>query len=589
MARTILFGIPVSPGVSIGKISFTHPTTTVEERYILPDETETEVERLLTATAAVRDDLAHARDEVPDELAEHRDVISSHMLICQDPKLLKEAARNIRERRMSAPWALEKTLDALCATFRNMEDPYLRDRSQDIRAVGLRIQAKLAGNEAPPREHAAPCIHAAEDLSPADTLDLKVDRILALVTAEGGPTSHTAILARSLRIPAVVGVTGIFEDAQDGDFVIVDALRGCVYIDPDEKELATFAQRQEDYISWEWKVRRNAELPAETLDGVRVDIQANMETPGEVEAVQTCGAEGVGLYRTEVSFLRGRVLPDEEQLYTEYASVVRDLAPRRIVFRTLDVGADKMLHAQMALKELNPALGLRAIRFCLRHQNIFRTQLRALLRAGMHGNAALMLPMISGLGEVQAVRRIISEVSQELTAEGLPHEPAMPVGIMIEVPSAVFMADALARECDFFSIGTNDLIHYLLAIDRTNKHVGYLHEPLHPAVVRSLKRVIDCAHREGIGVSVCGELAADPYCLAILVGMGVDVLSATPQSVPGIKHLVRNLNAEACTALANSVLMTSDVSAANRMVTEALSLSLHEELSFHTTMIPTNG
>lgn len=589
MARTILFGISVSPGVSIGKISFTHPAGNVEERFITSLETEAETERLIAAAAAVREDLAHARDEVPDELAEHREVISSHMLICQDPKLLKDAGRRIREEHLCASWALEKTVDALCATFRNMEDPYLRDRAQDIRAVGLRIQAKLSGKEAPAREHAAPCIHAAEDLSPADTLDLKVDRILALVTAEGGPTSHTAILARSLRIPAVVGVTGILEDARDGDFVIVDALRGCVYIDPDEKELATFARRQEDYIAWEWNVRRNAELPAETLDGVRVDVQANMETPSEVDAVKACGAEGVGLYRTEVSYLRGHALPDEERLYAEYAAVVRELAPRRIVFRTLDVGADKMLHAQTALKEPNPALGLRAIRFCLRHQNIFRTQLRAMLRAAVHGNAALMLPMISGLGEVQAVRRIISEVSQELTAEGLPHEPEMPVGIMIEVPSAVFMADALARECDFFSIGTNDLVHYLLAIDRTNKHVGYLHEPLHPAVVRSLKRVIDCAHREGIGVSVCGELAADPYCLAILLGMGVDVLSATPQSVPGIKHLVRNLNAEACTELAHSVLMTSDVAAANRMVTEALSHSLHEELSFHTTMIPTNG
>lgn len=589
MARTILFGISVSPGVSIGKISFTHPAGNVEERRIASEETDTETERLTTAAAAVREDLAHARDEVPDALAEHREVISSHMLICQDPKLLKDATRRIREERLCASWALEKTVDALCATFRNMEDPYLRDRAQDIRAVGLRIQAKLSGNTPPARDHAAPCIHVAEDLSPADTLDLKVDRILALVTAEGGPTSHTAILARSLRIPAVVGVTGILEDAHDDDFVIVDALRGCVYIDPDEKELATFARRQEDYIAWEWKVRRNAALPAETLDGVRVDVQANMETPGEVDAVKACGAEGVGLYRTEISYLRGHALPDEEQLYAEYAAVVRDLAPRRIVFRTLDVGADKMLHAQTALKEPNPALGLRAIRFCLRHQNIFRTQLRAMLRAGVHGNAALMLPMISGLGEVQAVRRIINEVSQELTAEGLPHEPDMPVGIMIEVPSAVFMADALARECDFFSIGTNDLVHYLLAIDRINKHVSYLHEPLHPAVVRSLKRIIDCAHREGIGVSVCGELAADPYCLAILLGMGVDVLSATPRSVPGVKHLVRNLNAEACTELAHSVLMTSDVAAANRMVTEALSHSLHEELSFHTTMIPTNG
>lgn len=589
MARAILFGTPVAPGIAIGKTVLTHLAGVVEERFIMPENADAEVARLLKAAEEVQADLGTARDALPKEMSEHREIIQTHMMICRDPRLLKEAEERIRTQRLCAPWALSKTTEALCAAFRDLDDPYLRERAQDIRAVALRIQCRLAGKEYVPRGGGAPSVHVAEDLSPADTLELHVERILALVMAEGGPTSHTAILARSLRIPAVVGVTGILETAREGELVIVDALRGRIYLDPDEQELAAFAVKQEEYIAWERDVRRSARLPAETLDGVRIEVQANMENVTELECVDACGAEGVGLYRTEYAYLRSRQLPDEEQLYEEYATAARKLAPRRVVFRSLDVGGDKMLHSQLALKEPNPALGLRAIRFCLRHQNLFRTQLRAILRAGVHGNVALMLPMISGLAEVQFVRRILSEARQELTAAGIPYAEHLPVGVMIEVPSAIFLADALARECDFLSIGTNDLIHYLLAIDRTNKHVNYLHEPLHPAVMRSLQLVIDCAHREGIGVSVCGELAADPYCLAVLIGMGVDAVSATPQSVPAIKHFIRRCEAAQCMNIARAVLMTTDVEAANRLVTEALSLSLHDDLAFHTTMIHPYG
>lgn len=585
MARAILFGTSVAPGVAIGKLLLAHHAGAAEERFIMPEEADAEAARLAEAAAGVRADLARARDALPPEMADARDLINTHMMICQDPRLLKDAEERIRTQRMCAPWALAKTVEALSTAFRNLDDPYLRERVQDIRTVGLRLQCRLSGKEYIPRGDDAPNVYAAEDLSPADTLNLRADRILALVMAEGGPTSHTAILARGLRIPAVMGATGILETARDGDSVIVDALRGRVYIDPDERELAAFARRQEEYTAWEGKVRRSAGLPAETLDGVRIEVQANLEHSGELASVAACGAEGVGLYRTEYAYLRSRHLPDEETLFTEYAAVAQSLAPARVVFRTLDVGADKMLRSQMALNEPNPALGLRGIRFCLRHQNLFRTQLRAILRAGAHGDVALMLPMISSLDEVQFVRRIMDETRQELSGAGVPHAPDLPMGVMIEVPSAVFLADALARECDFFSIGTNDLIHYLLAIDRGNKHVAHLHEPLHPAVMRSLKLVVDCAHREGIGVAVCGEMAMDPYCLAILIGMGVDSVSATPQSVPGIKHLIRSCNAETCMEIARSVLAISDAATANRMVADALSLHLRDDLSFHATLI----
>ena len=400
--------------------------------------------------------------------------------------------------------------------------------------------------------------------------------------------SHFRDISFTVHAGEVLGVTGLLETGKPGEKVIVDGLNGCLLLDPDADDLATYEERQREYQEWEARTRSESHWPAEMRDGVRVSVHANLERLEEMDELQASGAEGVGLYRTEFSFLREH-LPSEEELYAEYSAVARKAAPAHVVFRTLDAGADKMLRAQEALKEPNPALGLRGIRFCLRHQKIFRSQLRALMRAGVEGNISLLLPMISGLAEVQSVRRIMQELQQELQAAGLPHAADLPLGIMVETPAAVLIADALARECDFFSIGTNDLIHYLMAIDRNNLHVGYLNEALHPAVVRSLKRIIDSAHREGIGVSVCGELAADPYGLALLLGMGVDTLSASPRFVPGMKHMIRRLDAQTCMDMAHSVLMSTDVTASQRMLRERLQESLGSELAFHTTSIMTNS
>ena len=449
MARSLLFGTSVSPGIAIGVLRFAHNVQTVEMRRISPREVEGEQEQLRAAVTNVRAALQEAMAKVPEDLSEYREVIAAQIELARDPKLVGSALSRIEKELVCAAWALDSTVEQLCSIFRNMDDPYLRD-------------------------------------------------------------------------------------------------------------------------------------------GVRVSVHANLERLEEMDELQASGAEGVGLYRTEFSFLREH-LPSEEELYAEYSAVARKAAPAHVVFRTLDAGADKMLRAQEALKEPNPALGLRGIRFCLRHQKIFRSQLRALMRAGVEGNISLLLPMISGLAEVQSVRRIMQELQQELQAAGLPHAADLPLGIMVETPAAVLIADALARECDFFSIGTNDLIHYLMAIDRNNLHVGYLNEALHPAVVRSLKRIIDSAHREGIGVSVCGELAADPYGLALLLGMGVDTLSASPRFVPGMKHMIRRLDAQTCMDMAHSVLMSTDVTASQRMLRERLQESLGSELAFHTTSIMTNS
>lgn len=581
MARAILFGTPVSPGICIGSIRFMHDTRISEERRIGLDEVETEQDALRAAAASVRAALEKTMRNVPEDLAEYRDVIAAQMELARDPKLLDAALTRIEHKKICASWALSHTVEELCALFRGMDDPYLRDRAQDIRAVGLRLRECLAGAQHG-KAAAGPSVLVAEDLSPADVMELNLDGVLGILTAEGGPTSHTAILSRGLHIPALVGVTGLLNTAREDERIILDGLGGCVLFGPDESDLARYTARRDEYTAWESHTRRTAHWPAEMCDGVRVAVQANLESLEELDALSQCGADGVGLYRTEFAYLKGD-LPTEEDLLGEYAAVAAKAGPGRVVFRTLDAGADKMLRAQAALKEPNPALGLRGIRFSLRHQGIFRTQLRALLRAGVAGNLALLLPMISGLAEVQSVRRILQELRQELQAQNLPHAPDLPLGIMVETPAAVMICDALARECDFFSIGTNDLIHYLMAIDRNNRHVGYLHEPLHPAVVRSLKRVIDAAHREGIGVSVCGELASDPYGLALLLGMGVDAVSAAPRFVPGMKHMIRQLDAETCMDLARSVLMSTDVMASRRMVREKLHQSLGTELAFHTT------
>lgn len=588
MARAVLFGIPVSPGIAIGPVRFMHKTGQAEERSISPGEVTAEQEALRAAAAHVRAGLQVTMDNVPEDLAEYRDVIAAQMELARDPKLLDASLARIEHKLICATWALSLTIEELCALFRDMDDPYLRDRAQDIRAVGLRLRERLEADPAKGRAAPSPGVLVAEDLSPADVMELNLDNVLGILTVEGGPTSHTAILSRGLHIPALVNVTGLLRVAEEDDQVIVDGLGGCVLLGPDEGDLARYAAYRDEYTAWESHTRRTAHWPAEMCDGVRVGVQANLESADELSALPESGAEGVGLYRTEFAYLKGS-LPSEEALLAEYRSVAQKTAPERVVFRTLDAGADKMLRAQAALKEPNPALGLRGIRFCLRHQGIFRTQLRALLRAGATGNVALLLPMISGLGEVQSVRRILQELHQELLAQNLPHASSLPLGVMVETPAAVLICDALARECDFFSIGTNDLIHYLMGIDRNNRHVAYLHEPLHPAVVRSLKRVIDAAHREGIGVSVCGELASDPCGLALLLGMGVDAVSAAPRFVPGMKHLIRQLNAETCMELAHSVLMSTDEAASKRMVREKLHQSLGAELSFHTTSILTHS
>lgn len=583
MARIILKGTPISPGIAIGPLCLLGNAHLYEKRHIEEEDIQAEIESLERASAQVRDDLLHTLQNLPPKLSEYAEIIAAQIELARDPQIMQGAKARIRRRKICAAWALSETIEELRKLFSDMADPYLCDRAQDIKIIGRSLGNALDGVK-----NSFQCdfngILAAFDLSPAHVLELQLDGIQGLATVEGGITSHTAILARGLKVPAVVGVMRLFEVARYGEIVIVDGFSGSILFGPSEKDLEIYRRSRAEYQLFETEAQNSAKLPAKTRDGRQISVYANVDNRQEAVNLEEFGAEGIGLYRTEFSYL-GDCEPDEEQLVEEYSQIAAAIAPKRAVFRTLDLGADKLLPAQEALHEPNPALGLRGIRFCLQRKNLFRMQLRALLRAGTHGNMAIMLPMVSALGEVLETKNMIAEISSELLANNIPHRQDMPLGVMIETPAAIMIGDALAAHCDFISLGTNDLLHYLLAIDRNNRHVAYLHDPLHPAFVRSLKQAIDAAHKYGREVSICGELASDAFAIMLLLGMGIDSLSAAPRFLPSIKHTLRRLDAGECAKLAQVALNEFDEEKTKCLLRAYLHDSLGSALSFQNHII----
>jgi len=454
-----------------------------------------------------------------------------------------------------------------------------------VRPAAGRVQARLAGQSSELRTIENRVVLMAHDISPADTASLQTDKIMALVTVQGGKTSHTGILARTLGIPAVVGVTDLEREVRDGDLVVVDGLRGSIVLSPGEEELARLSDLKYQFEAYQAGIMRGCHLPGETIDGYRIKVKANIELLEEVPAVVNNGGEGIGLYRTEYSYMNRQKLPTEDELYEEYLELATVMSPKRVTLRTLDAGADKFVRTLGALDERNPALGLRAIRLCMHHRDIFKIQLRAILRASLAGNIAVMFPMISGLREIRQAKALLGECKAELRREGVRFEPNMPLGIMMELPSAVMIAEILAREVDFFSIGTNDLIQYSLGIDRTNRYVSHMYQPLHPAVVRSIKHIVDAAHQAGIEVSLCGEMASDPFCVPILMGMQIDCISLTPQAIPGIKRIIRQATMDDCKKLLKLVLESPSVSRTNALVQETIFRQFPDELMFFSSLL----
>jgi phosphoenolpyruvate-protein phosphotransferase (PTS system enzyme I) len=562
-------GIGASPGIIVGKAYLVERSKVrLPQKGIHPDQVEEEVKRFLKAIQESQNQLMEIKEKILDlEVRRHSFILDVHLMILDDQMLIQDTVDTIRKKKVNAEWALDLTLEKLDTAFEAIEDEYLRERRSDLHYVSERIFRNLLGKKHDDiTKIKGKVIVVAHDLSPADTLQMNLKHVAGFITDIGGKVSHTAILARSLSIPAVVGLEVATSLINGGDLLIIDGETGEIVINATEEVSQAFVERKRRTKSLEREVLKYASLPAETRDGVRVRLQANIEMVEEVPSAKMHGAEGIGLYRTEILYLNRKDLPTEEEHYQTYRRLVESVYPATATIRTLDIGGDKFLPDYSKSNEMNPAMGLRAIRFSLKETEIFKTQLRGILRASIHGKLRILFPMISGVEEIRQAKAILEEVKRGLVKAKIPFDRGIKTGAMIEIPSASDIADILAKEVDFFSIGTNDLIQYALAVDRINEHVSYLYEPLHPAVLRIIRWVVQSGHQAGIPVAICGEMAAEPAYAIILLGLGLDEFSMNPVSIPKVKKMLRMSMFEETRALVEKLFQFSTASEIERHV-----------------------
>ncbi len=558
-------GIAVSPGVCQGRVVVLGKIHAAAARHSLTDaELPAEINRFKQALVVTRQQLSEVQRRLTEKMgAEHAGIFEAHLLVLDDPEVNNEVLRFIQNDKVNAEFAYQTVAERYAASLAAVDDEYLRERAADMRDIASRVLNNLhgRGDDGDLRNILKePCIVVAHDLAPSQTAQMDRDKVLGFATDVGSRTSHTAIMARSMKIPAVVGLKTITSDLRTGDTVLLDGVNGLIIVNPTDQTLFEYGQLARRQRSLDEKLRENQNKPAITLDGHRVTLSGNIEHADDSEAIRSSGAEGVGLFRTEYLFINHESVPSEQEQFEFYHSVAAALAPNPVVIRTLDLGGDKFKSDTNVPQEMNPFLGWRAIRFCLEEKDLFRTQLRAILRASAAGNVKMMYPMISGLEELAGANALLEECKKELRAKRIPFDEKMEVGIMVEIPAAVMIADVLARNTKFFSLGTNDLIQYSLAVDRTNEKIAHLYDPTHPAIVRLIKHTVDAAHAAGNWVGVCGEMAGDPVLVPLLLGLGVDELSAAPPTVPQLKFLIRRLKISEARELA-AFALKSDSSA----------------------------
>lgn len=565
----VLNGIGASQGICIGKAYLVDKegVDVVEKYFIDKKKLKKEIKRFKSAVKSAKDEVQAIIEDTNEELRQQAYILETHRVLLKDKMLYGKTIETIEKEQVNAEWALKKVVSNLKSMFQNITDPYLRERASDITHVSDRIMRNLVGADTVNiSEIRKRVILVAHDLSPAETSQIQLEKIMGFVTNRGGKASHTGIIARTLELPAVLGLKHATQIIKNDDLIIVDGNTGTVIVNPTEQTLVQSVERIIKYKKYRAAVVRGSHLSAETTDGFRLHVMGNIELPEEVVSVIDHGGDGIGLYRTEFQYLSRPDFPEEDELFDKYKDVVEVMAPKPVTIRTLDINGDKAIGSASESDEKNPALGLRAIRYCLQNPDVFKTQLRAILRAAAFGNVRLLIPMISSCDEIFETKRILNEAADSLDKEGIVFNRDIEVGIMIEVPSAVIMADIMAQNVDFFSIGTNDLIQYSLAIDRGNNEVEHLFDPLHPAIVRSIKHVADVAADKGIKVFMCGEMANDPINMPVLLGIGIDELSMNPQSIPAVKSIIRSIKLEDAKLFIKDVLKKSSSAEIVQMV-----------------------
>lgn len=579
--EVVLQGIGVSPGIAVGEVVvFAHEGASAPERDISEQDVSVEIVRFEEALMKTRHQIAEIQRKVSQSLgAEHAGIFDAHLLVVDDRYFIEEVIRELREKKKNVEHVVQIVADRYHGMLNKMEDDYLRERAADVRDVTRRIIKNLAGESIDRMGQIdRPCIAVAHDFSPSDTAGMNRDSVHAFVTDLGSRTSHTAIMARALEVPAVVGLHNISSQVLNNETILVDGAKGLVIIRPTSERLLDYARRAEEQKTILCELESLKDKPSEMLDGYYVPIAANIELPEELDNIRKHGAKGVGLFRTEFLFLNSNAIPDEQEQAAVYSDAAKICEPDHVVIRTLDLGGDKFSSSVKISPEMNPFLGWRAIRFCLANPEFFKQQLRAVLRASANHNISMMYPMVSSLEEVLKANELLDQSREELTKEGVSFDPDMQVGIMIEVPSAALSADQIAPHVDFFSIGTNDLVQYTLAVDRVNENVAHLYQPTHAAILKLIQMVVRAARANRIPVAVCGQMASSPEMVPLLIGLGVNELSISPPSVPMIKDVIRKLHYSDCVELAEKAVRSVDASETLMSCMELLTKSSPEIL-----------